>query len=356
MPEICFRHPFPFMPTTTFPALIRRLLPLAALMILVVYFSIAARGPGGETLFLAKDNLFNIARQQSVILLIAFGMTLVIISGGIDLSVGSVAAFCGVVAAWITLAPSADPTKLGGFNASVPVGIAAGILCGALWGSANSLLIGVFRLPPFIATLGVMGIARGLAYIMSRGQSVDLPSLEIDQKTGIDPNLLPGGNQFLGNGDILGMPIPLLLIILSALLCWLILNKSVVGRSIYAVGGNPQAARFAGIDERKVLFFVYTMAGALTGLAAMIEVSRGTSAQPNSGADYPLDSIAAVVIGGGSLLGGVGNISGTIIGALVIAVLRNGSNLLGVDPFLQMVFIGVLIIAAVALDQWQKKA
>jgi ribose/xylose/arabinose/galactoside ABC-type transport system permease subunit len=191
---------------------------------------------------------------------------------------------------------------------------------------------------------------------MSRGQSVDLPSLEIDPKTHIDPNLLPGGNQFLGNGDILGLPIPLLLIILSALLCWVILNKSVIGRSIYAVGGNPQAARFAGIDERKVLFFIYTVAGALTGLAAMIEVSRGTSAQPNSGADYPLDSIAAVVIGGGSLLGGVGNISGTIIGALVIAVLRNGSNLLGVDPFLQMVFIGVLIIAAVALDQWQKKA
>lgn len=344
------------MTSTRFPALIRRLLPLAALMMLIIYFSIAAHGPSGEQLFLTKDNIFNIARQQSVILLIAFGMTLIIISGGIDLSVGSVAAFCGVIAAWVTLPRSTDPSTLSGFGVSVAASILIGVLCGALWGAINSSLIGIFRLPPFIATLGVMGIARGLAYILSRGKSVDLPSLPVDVEHSIDPNLLPGGNQFLGNGDILGLPVPLVLIILSALMCWLILSKSVIGRSVYAVGGNPQAARFAGIDQRKVLFFVYTISGALTGLAAMIEVSRGTSAQPNSGADYPLDSIAAVVIGGGSLLGGIGNISGTIIGALVIAVLRNGSNLLGVDPFLQMVFIGVLIIAAVALDQWQKKA
>ncbi len=134
------------------------------------------------------------------------------------------------------------------------------------------------------------------------------------------------------------------------------LNKTVIGRTIYAVGGNPQAARFAGIDQRKTLFFVYIITGLLTGVAAMIDVSRSISAQPNAGQGAELDAIAAVVIGGASLFGGVGTIAGTVIGALVIAVLRNGSNLMSVDPFIQQIIVGTLIIVAVAFDQWQKKA
>ena len=185
-----------------------------------------------------------------------------------------------------------------------------------------------------------MGMARGLAYIRGSGRSIDV---------------VTAGIQTLGNGNLLGLPVPLWLILVCAFVCYLILRHTVVGRSIYAVGGNPQAARFAGVDARKVIFFVYTLAGALTGLAAMIEVSRATSAQPNAGTDYPLDAIAAVVIGGGSLLGGEGTIAGTLIGALLVAVLRNGSNLLDVDPFLQMVYIGALVIASVAIDQWRQR-
>ncbi|HEX8237858.1 MAG TPA: ABC transporter permease [Abditibacteriaceae bacterium] len=316
------------MARASLPASLRRLLPLFGLGVLCLYF--ALRSPQ----FLTVENGFNIARQQSIIMLIAFGMTMVIISSGIDLSVGSVAAFSGVAAAWLML-----PSEQGGYGLSVVAGILCGIVVGALWGAFNALLIAVFRLPPFIATLGTMGIARGLAYIRSGGVSIDV----------VDPAI-----QWLGNGNLLGLPVPLWLIIGAALLIHFVLRHTVVGRAVYAYGGNANAALLAGVDARKTLFFVYIVAGALTGLAAMIEISRLTSAQPNTGQDYPLDAIAAVVIGGGSLLGGEGCIAGTVIGALVIAVLRNGANLLGVDPFLQMVFIGALILAAVALDQWRR--
>lgn len=309
--------------------LLRRLLPLAGLTLLAIYF--ALRSPEFRT----WDNFFNIARQYSVIILIAYGATLVIISGGVDLSVGSVAAFSAVMAAWMML-----PHAEGGLDLPLGAGILGGIICGAVWGAFNALLVGIFKLPPFIATLGTMGMARGLGYIRGGGRSIDV----------VTP-----GIQTLGNGNLLGLPVPLWLILGCALLCYLILRHTVMGRSIYAVGGNPQAARFAGVDSRKVIFFIYTLAGALTGLAAMIEVSRSSSAQPNAGADYPLDAIAAVVIGGGSLLGGEGTVAGTLIGALLVAVLRNGSNLLEVDPFLQMVYIGALVIASVGIDQWRQR-
>jgi len=324
------------MPTSQLQSSLRRLLPLTGLVALIIFFTFKARATDGTQSFLTLDNFFNIARQQSVILLIAFGMTLVIISGGIDLSVGSVSAFCGVTAALLMMSP-----EKGGMGLSVPVAMAAGVAVGALWGVVNALLVTMLRLPPFIATLGTMGIARGLTNILSHGGTVDATA---------------NGIEVLGNNDWLKLPLPLWIIIASGLVCYLILNKSVMGRTIFAVGGNPQAARFAGIDQRKTLFFVYTLCSALTGLAAMIELSQSQSGQPGGGMNYELSTIAAVVIGGGSLLGGVGTISGTLIGAMVIAVLRNGSNLLGVDPFLQQVIVGILIIAAVGFDQWQKKA
>lgn len=307
--------------------LARRLLPLLGLVLLCAYFSL--RSPQ----FLTGDNAFNIARQQSVIILIAFGATLVIIAGQIDLSVGSVAAFSGVAAAWLL------NSHFWPANLPAGLGIGFGVLCGAAWGAVNAVLVGWLRLPSFVATLGTMGMARGLTYIVAGGQTVDLTA-----------NLRP-----LAEGNWLSLPVPLWIVIVCAMLLWWILRCTVIGRAIYAVGGNTQAARFAGIDERKTLLFVYTVAGALTGLAAMIEVARlSNSAQPNTGETYPLDAIAAVVIGGGSLLGGEGSIAGTVIGALVIAVLRNGLNLLQRDAFEQMVLIGALIIAAVALDQWRR--
>lgn len=325
------------MSNTQFSSLLRRLLPLAGLVILIIFFSIKSpRGAMGENLFLSPDNIFNIARQQSAILLIAFGMTLVIISGGIDLSVGSVAAFSGMIAALLMRSP-----ENGGPGLSVAAAMTLGIGAGALCGMLNAFLIAILKLPPFIATLGTMGIARGVTNIISQGGSVDITS---------------GGIGWLGEGNFLKLPVPLWIIFLVGILCYLVLNKSVIGRTIYAVGGNPQAARFAGIDQRKTLFFVYIVTGLLTGVAAMIDISRSISAQPNAGQGAELDAIAAVVIGGASLFGGVGTIAGTIIGALVIAVLRNGANLMSVDPFLQQIIVGVLIIAAVAFDQWQKKA
>jgi ribose transport system permease protein len=259
---------------------------------------------------------------------------LVIISGGIDLSVGSVAAFSGMVAALLMLPQPNGP------GLSVPAAMSVGIVAGAFCGLFNAFLIAILRLPPFIATLGTMGIARGVTNIISKGGSVDVTA---------------PGIGWLGEGDFLGLPVPLWIIIIVGVLCYLVLSKSVVGRTIYAVGGNPQAARFAGIDQRKTLFFVYIVTGALTGLAAMIDVSRSISAQPNAGQGAELDAIAAVVIGGASLFGGIGSIAGTVIGALVIAVLRNGANLMSVDPFLQQIIVGMLIIAAVAFDQWRQK-
>jgi ribose transport system permease protein len=324
------------MSNTQFSGMLRRLLPLAGLLLLIIFFSIKSpRGSAGENLFLSPENIFNIARQQSAILLIAFGMTLVIISGGIDLSVGSVAAFSGMIAALLMRSPES-----GGPGLTVPVAMTLGVAAGALCGMFNAFLIAILKLPPFIATLGTMGIARGATNIISQGGSVDITA---------------GGIGWLGEGSFLRLPVPLWIIVVVGFICYLVLNKSVIGRTIYAVGGNPQAARFAGIDQRKTLFFVYIVTGLLTGLAAMIDISRSISAQPTAGAGSELDAIAAVVIGGASLFGGVGTISGTIIGALVIAVLRNGANLMSVDPFIQQIIVGVLIIAAVAFDQWQKK-
>lgn len=306
---------------------LRKLLPLIALFFLSVFFSVKAPR------FLSAENLFNIARQQSVIMLIAFGMTLVIIAAEIDLSVGSVAAFSGMTAAWLM-----QPADAGGHGLAVGLGVVCGIGAGILWGLLNGILVGVLRLPSFVATLGTMGMARGLTLMRSEVAISAPPAIST-----------------LAEGMPLGLPTPLWLILLAAVLCYIILAHTVMGRSIYAVGGNRTAARFAGIDARIPIIFVFALSGALTGLASMIEVARLSSAESTTGESYPLDAIAAVVIGGGSLLGGEGSIAGTIIGALVIAVLRNGLDLQGTPPFKQMVYIGALVISAVALDQWRRR-
>ncbi len=287
--------------------------------------------------FWTLENWFNLARQQSVIILIAFGATLVIIAGQIDLSVGSVAAFCGIATALMLNAGRVVPadSRLG-----LPFAVVLSVACGVAWGCVNALLIGWGRLPAFVATLGTAGIARGLGFMLCGGTTVDVRA---------DLGSIAGGN-------VLGLPVPFWILLAGAGVCSFVLRRSVFGRRIYAVGGNAQAARYAGIDPRLVLLGAYAASGALVGLAALIEVARNSdSAQPNTGETFPLDAIAAVVIGGGSLLGGEGSIAGTVIGALIIAVLRNGLTLLGRDPFEQMVLIGVLIVASVAFDQWRQK-
>lgn len=309
----------------------RRLLPLLGLVAMCLFFG--SQSPQFWTL----ENWFNLARQQSVIMLIAFGATLVIIAGQIDLSVGSVAAFCGIVTA---LALNSGRFDALGPAAALPVAIVLSVACGVAWSALNAWLVGWGRLPAFVATLGTAGIARGLGYMLCGGTTVDVKA---------DIGAIAGANPF-------GLPLPFWIIVLCAALSSFVLKKSLFGRRIYAVGGNAQAARYAGIQPRLVLLGAYAASGALVGIAAMIEVARNSnSAQPNTGDTFPLDAIAAVVIGGGSLLGGVGSIAGTIIGALIIAVLRNGLTLLGRDPFEQMVLIGVLIVASVAFDQWRQK-
>ena len=309
----------------------RRLLPLLGLVALSLFFG--SQSPQ----FWTVENWFNLARQQSVIMLIAFGATLIIIAGQIDLSVGSVASFCGIATA---LALNSERFSVLGSPAALTLAILLSVACGVAWGALNALLVGWGRLPAFVATLGTAGIARGLGYMMCGGTTVDVKA---------DIGAIASANP-------LGLPLPFWIILGCGALSSFVLKKSLFGRRIYAVGGNAQAARYAGIEPRLVLLGAYMAAGALVGLAALIEVARNSnSAQPNTGETFPLDAIAAVVIGGGSLLGGVGTIGGTVIGALIIAVLRNGLTLLGRDPFEQMVLIGVLIVASVAFDQWRQK-
>lgn len=276
--------------------------------------------------FLTTENLLNITRQVAVNAILATGMTFVIISAGIDLSVGSVLALSGCVMA-IAL--------------HAGVGIFPGILLavgvGSLCGLANGFMTGYLRVPPFIATLGMMSIARGLALVVTGGY----PIFE-----------LPEGFSYLGTGylwDVL--PVSLLFTILVLVAAHFVLTRMKLGRYVYVIGGNEEAAVLSGVNVRTTKLLIYTICGFLAGLASVVFVSRLNSAQPTAGIAYELDAIAATVIGGTSLFGGVGSIGGTVIGALIMGVLRNGLNLLNVSSFWQQVVIGVVIITAVYVDQ-----
>lgn len=276
--------------------------------------------------FLTTENLLNITRQVAVNAILATGMTFVIISAGIDLSVGSVLALSGCVMA-IAL--------------HAGVGIFPGILLavgvGSLCGLANGFMTGYLRVPPFIATLGMMSVARGLALVVTGGY----PIFE-----------LPEGFSYLGTGylwDVL--PVSLLFTILVLVAAHFVLTRMKLGRYVYVIGGNEEAAVLSGVNVRATKMLIYTICGFLAGLASVVFVSRLNSAQPTAGIAYELDAIAATVIGGTSLFGGVGSIGGTVIGALIMGVLRNGLNLLNVSSFWQQVVIGVVIITAVYVDQ-----
>ncbi len=279
--------------------------------------------------FLTVSNLVNVVLQTSVNAIIAVGMTYVIVSAGIDLSVGSIVALSGVVMA-SALQAGAPPAV------AVLVGIAVGAGCGAV----NGLLITWGNLPPFISTLGMMSVARGAALVYTEGRPI----------SGFEENF-----RVLATGEPFWIPVPVAIMIVVYAVSHLLLTRTRFGRYVYAIGGNEEAAKLSGVSIRFHKTMIYTFCGATSGLAAVILTARLNSAQPIAGIMYELDAIAAAVIGGTSLLGGEGTLGGTLIGALIMGVLRNGLNLLGVSSFLQQIVIGSVIIVAVMIDATLKK-
>jgi inositol transport system permease protein len=280
--------------------------------------------------FLSVANLTNVARQVSINGILAVGVTFVLLTAGVDLSLGSVVALSGVACATFAH-PGEHP---------VFVPIAVGLLTGAACGLVNGVLVTRGGVAPFIVTLGMMTIARGLALIVSGGRPVANMSNELTALA----------------GDFLSIPIPVLCFAGVALLAWFFLRNFRLGRHIYAVGGNENAARAAGVPVERVKLFAYGLCGLLTGLAGVVLAARITTGQPNAGQAYELDAIAAVVIGGTSLAGGVGTITGTLLGVLLIGVINNGLDLQGVSSYYQAVIKGVIIVGAVWLDRRQARS
>ncbi|OPJ57031.1 ribose ABC transporter permease [Alkalithermobacter paradoxus] len=282
--------------------------------------------------FLTVPNILNVLRQTSINAVIAAGMTFVILTGGIDLSVGSVLAFTGAICASLIATGS-----------SVVVSVIVAIVIGALVGALNGLIISKGKIQPFIATLATMTILRGATLVFTDGKPISI---------GSGKSAIVFSN--IGSGQFLGVPTPIYLMILVFLVCYFILTQTRVGRYIYALGGNEEATRLSGINTSKIKVYVYSISGILSAIAGIIVTSRLFSAQPNAGSGYELDAIAAVVLGGTSLSGGQGGIPGTIVGALIIGILNNALNLLNVSSYYQMIAKGIVILIAVLLDRKQK--
>jgi len=301
----------------------QRLLPFLTLIALFVGLIIATPN------FFTSTNLSSVVRQTAVINIMALGMTMVIITGGIDLSVGSILALAGCLGTM---------TMTSGFP--VPVGIAVGIVVGCLAGLLNGALTTRLRINPFIVTLGTLLIIRGFALILTNGMPVQN---------------VPKGFSFLGEGSVAGVPFVLLILLAVAAVVHVILEHTKLGRYAFAIGSNPDAAFYAGIPVKFHTTVIYGICGMLTGLAGMIESSRLMTGQPTAGQGYELPAIAAVVIGGGSLRGGEGSVVGTLIGAFIMGLLSNGCDLLGIQPFVQQATIGAVIILAVSVDELRKR-
>jgi inositol transport system permease protein len=286
----------------------------------------------GVSIFLRFRNIVNILRQSSVIGIIALGVTYVIITGGIDLSSGSLVAMIGVISA--ILAREA-------YNLPVIIPVGAALLLGILAGATNGFLHAKFKIPPFIATLGMMVSARGIGFLISGGRPID----NLSQKY-----------QYLGQGSILEfgrnffIPIPVIIFIIVALIAHFLLSQTRFGKYTYAIGGNEQAAYICGVNVDRHKILVYAFAGLMTSIAAIVMTARVSAGQPSAGIMYELDAIASAVIGGTSLQGGLGTIGGTVVGTLIIAVMNNGLQLLGVSSYWQQILKGVIIITAVILD------
>jgi ribose transport system permease protein len=275
--------------------------------------------------FLTVGNLLNVTRQVSINAIISAGMTFVILTGGIDLSVGSVLAIAGAI--------MAGALKSG---APVVVALSAGVVVGVAFGVLNGVAVAYGRVAPFIVTLATLTMARGLTLVYTDGR----PISDLGSAFG-----------WLGNGDIAGIPVPVIIMALVFAAATIALAHMVVGRYIYAIGGNEEATRLSGINVRRYKVLVYALSGLLSAVAAVILTARLDSAQPTAGQGYELDAIAAVVLGGTTLAGGEGSMLGTLLGAFLIGVLNNGLNLLNVSSFYQLVVKGVVILFAVLLDQ-----
>lgn len=276
--------------------------------------------------FITSNNILNVLRQTSTNLYLALAMTMIIILGGIDLSVGSIIAVTGVVTTGLIAL----------FDVSVVWAVAMGLVVGMFFGMVNGYVAATTVIPPFIITLATMNIARGAAYVITDGKPVRVMSDSFN---------------FIGSGYLFGvLPMPVLYSIILVILCYLIMNKTRLGRHMYAVGGNPEAAKFSGINIKKVKFFAYTFSGLMAAFAGVVLASRMFSGQPTAGDAAELDAIAAVVLGGTSMTGGYGRIGGTVIGALIIGVLSNGLNLMGVSSFWQYIVKGIVILVAVYAD------
>lgn len=299
----------------------QKLGPLLGLIILMVIVSVL------NPSFLEPLNILNLLRQVSINALIAFGMTFVILTGGIDLSVGSILALSSAFVANMMVA-GFDPI----------LAIIAGVALGGVMGVINGLMITKGNMAPFIATLATMTIFRGLTLVYTNGNPV----------TGLGDSM---AFQLFGRGYLFGIPVPAVTMIVTFVILWVILHKTSFGRKTYAIGGNEKASLVSGIKVSRVKIMIYSLAGMLSALAGAILTSRLNSAQPTAGTSYELDAIAAVVLGGTSLSGGRGRIVGTLIGVLIIGTLNNGLNLLGVNSFYQMVVKGVVIAIAVLLDR-----
>lgn len=298
---------------------------LGIIIALLVLCALLAVLPATSSSFLSTQNAFNILRQISTNMLIACAMTMVIILGGIDLSVGSIIALSGVIAAGC----------VSRYHLPILAALVAGAMIGLLIGVFNGFVICRTTIPPFIVTLATMNIARGLAKVYTGGSPVRVVTKEW---------------QFVGAGYIGPVPVPVIIMLVIIIITALMMNKTKLGRHIYAVGGNPQAAEFSGIKVSRVKFIVHVYAGLMAGLAGIILASRMYSGQPTAGEGAEMDAIAAVVVGGTSMAGGSGKIGGTIIGALIIGVLNNGLNLMNVNSFWQDVVKGVVILLAVFID------
>ncbi|SNR98102.1 monosaccharide ABC transporter membrane protein, CUT2 family [Anaerovirgula multivorans] len=292
--------------------------------------------------FLQTRNLLNVVRQISVIGLVAMGVTMVIITTGIDLSSGSVIALSAVVAASLAQRPDWAAAKFPGLTGlPVIVPIMAGLAVGTIAGCINGTVIAKTKIPPFIATLGMMTVARGVALLYADGRPI---------------SSLTESYNFIGQGEVLGIPFPIILLAIMALAMHTLLNNTKFGRYVYAIGGNEQAAVVSGLNVSKYKILIYTIAGFLSGMAGIVLSARISSGQPGLGLGYELDAIASAVIGGTSLSGGIGTIPGTIVGALIIGVLNNGLDLLNVSAYWQQIVKGLIIVGAVILDERKNRS
>jgi ribose transport system permease protein len=303
---------------------VRRLSVLGILLLICLVFAL------GSSEFLTASNLLNVALQTSIIAIVAIGMTFVILTAGIDLSVGSLMALCGAVAAGIAVRQ--------GMDTYLSISIALGV--GLIMGAVNGLMIVRGGIPPFVATLSMLAIARGLTLVYTQGRPI----------AGLDERFI-----YWGTGQVWGIPIPVIIMIVIAVIAHIVTRYTPFGLHVYSTGGNEETTRLAGISPSRIKIAVYMISGFLAALGGVLLTARLWSAQPNAAAGWELDAIAAPVLGGTSLFGGVGSIGGTVIGAFIIGVLSNGLNLMGVPSYYQQVIKGLVLILAVTVDLINKR-